>query len=311
MHGLARRLNPAPLNFFTDTFDALEIWIGDDRQQIYDNFLGTVPAGAGGNIGDWFNLINQGILRTGISDSDTHKRVITQAGTPRNMVNSPTDAPGALAAIADTLSANVNAGRTFGTNAPMVTFTASAASTGETGGLALPLPTTIHTTDGEADITVTVQSPEWAEFDRIEFYVNTTTTRRTLTGKQTGFGPPINVQRYSVTPDFVHNDGVEFTVTTVPVGSENRLEATTTLNLTGLTEDTWVVALVRGTDGISEPLFPMVPNSLTQAGNGTLAGLTDGNLGENGITAMAFTNPLFIDVDGDPWTAPGPNVIIP
>ncbi len=303
--GQARRLNPAVMNYFTDTFDAMEIWIGDDRAQIYDNFLGTVLTGAGGNIGDWFNLINQGIIRTGVSDSDTHKRIITQAGTPRNMVNSPTDAPGAIAAIADTISANVNAGRTFGTNGPMVTFTAAAASTGETGGLAAPLPTTIHTIDGEADITVAVQSPEWAQFDRIEFYVNTTTTRRTLTGKQTGFGPPINVNRYRVTPDFVHNDGAEFTVTTVPVGGENRLEATTTLHLSGLTEDTWVVALVRGTDGISEPLFPVVPNSLTTAGNGTLLDLTDGNLGENGITAMAFTNPLFIDVDGDPWTAPG------
>ena len=39
--------------------------------------------------------------------------------------------------------------------------------------------------------------------------------------------------------------------------------------------------------------------------NTTLADLTDGNLGEAGVPAFAFTNPLFIDVDGDGWSAPG------
>jgi hypothetical protein len=42
-----------------------------------------------------------------------------------------------------------------------------------------------------------------------------------------------------------------------------------------------------------------------QAGNTTRANLTDGNLGENGILAVALTNPLFVDVDGGGWTAPG------
>jgi hypothetical protein len=38
---------------------------------------------------------------------------------------------------------------------------------------------------------------------------------------------------------------------------------------------------------------------------GALCDLTDGNLGENGIMAMSFSNPLFVDVDGGGWTAPG------
>ena len=63
--------------------------------------------------------------------------------------------------------------------------------------------------------------------------------------------------------------------------------------------------IVRGTDGVSKPLFPVIPNDLKTAGNTTLAALTDGNLGENGITALAYTNPLFVDVDGGGWTPPG------
>ena len=75
--------------------------------------------------------------------------------------------------------------------------------------------------------------------------------------------------------------------------------------LEGLTEDTWVVAMARGSDGVSEPLFPVLPASLDRDSNTTLEDLTDGNLGEGGTPAFAFTNPLFIDVNGDGWKAPG------
>jgi hypothetical protein len=301
----ARRL-PALPNFFTDTFNALEIWIGDDRGQINNLFLGQ-------NIGDWFNLLNQGIVRTAVADSDTHSRIGTQAGIPRSMVASPNDAPGALSAIADTLSANVNAGRLVGTNAPMVRVTANAASTGETAGLALGLPRTIATTDGSVDVTVQIQSPLWAEFDRVEYYVNSTTTK-TIVTKNSGAGN-VMVRRYSITPDFVQTAPADFTVAPVVVDpmvpGASRLEATTTLALTGLTEDIWVVVLVKGTDGVSRPLFPVEPNSLKTSTNTTLANLTDGNLGEDGLTALAFTNPLFVDVDGGGWTAPGVQVSNP
>ena len=78
--------------------------------------------------------------------------------------------------------------------------------------------------------------------------------------------------------------------------------------LNGLAKDTWVVVLVRGTDNVSEPIFPIVPNNLNSSSNPTLADLIDGNLGELGVPATAFSNPLFItvkkqtdpgDTDGD------------
>jgi hypothetical protein len=306
--GEVRRLDPLESNYFTDTFDALEVWIESSRSQITDNFYGR-------NLGDWFNLINQGIVRTGVADSDTHSTLLNQSGFPRTMVASPTDDPGSLAPIADTLSANVNAGRAFGTNSPMVRIESFAASTGETGGLAVGLPTEIATIDGDVDITVDIQSPIWAEFDTVEFYVNPVTLRSTTTAPIGGGFDDVVVPRYGVSPDFVHQAGSEFTVDTVVVdgaiAGASRLEATTTLSLTDLTEDVWVVAIVRGTDGISKPLFPVIPNDLATAGNGTLEGLTDGNLGQNGITALAYTNPLFIDVDGGGWTPPGVQYVTP
>jgi hypothetical protein len=57
--------------------------------------------------------------------------------------------------------------------------------------------------------------------------------------------------------------------------------------------------LVRGTDGVSKPMFPVVPNDLNTSANPTLADLIDGNLGESGVTTMAFSNPLYIDIGGN------------
>jgi hypothetical protein len=63
-----------------------------------------------------------------------------------------------------------------------------------------------------------------------------------------------------------------------------------------------VVALVRGTAGVSRPLFPIVPG-LDASQNPTFENLIDGNLGEGGDLSLAFTNPLFVDTDGDgQWT---------
>jgi len=323
--GAARRLDPTVPNYFPDPIDrpdALELWIGDDRSQIYTNFLGR-------NIGDWFNMINQGILKTGVADSDTHKRTITQAGMPRTMVASATDDPGSL--VPSTVSANVDDGRTFGTNGPIVRVTTHADSTGEDGSLALGDPKTISTNDGAVDIEVEIQSPIWAEFDRVEYYINTTTTKSTAI-RQSGVGP-VTETTYSITPDYVQNKDTDFSVDTVvdnmSIPGASHLEASTTLHLTGLTQDIWVVVLVRGTDGISKPLFPIVPNSMLAKAcsndhckactansdcgmgntctvtNQTLAELTDGNLGQCGMTALSFTNPLFVDVDGSGWSPPG------
>jgi hypothetical protein len=44
--------------------------------------------------------------------------------------------------------------------------------------------------------------------------------------------------------------------------------------------ETWVVVLVRGTDGVSRPLWPLNPLDLPASGNRTLDDLVDGNLGE-------------------------------
>jgi hypothetical protein len=146
---------------------------------------------------------------------------------------------------------------------------------------------------------VNVQSPTWAEFDTVEYYLNSAT----ITDPNGRGGlPPL----YRICPDVVQTDGVDFTVNTVMVGSHERLEASTSLALSGLTEDTWVVVMVKGTEDVSCPLFPVIPNDLDPNANLTLADLKTCTAGEKGIPALSFSNPLFIDVDGnDVYDPPG------
>ncbi len=295
--GSKRRLDPSVPNYFDSGFDALEVWIGTDgRSGDLNTFVGL-------NLGDWFNLLNQGILRPGTADSDTHHARTTEMNA-RNWIPSAVTTPALIGGNALTIANTIKTGHSVGSNAAFVRISANAPSTAQTASLDLGSPTMVSTSDGDVDVTVTIKAPIWDEFDKVEFYLNNAPQAYDHDGK------PSTRKRYRVFPNFVKNAGTDFTITTVndypsiPGASHN--EATVTLNLTGLTQDAWLVALVRGTDGVSHPLFPVLPNSLNQAGNTTLANLTDGNLNEGGILALSFTNPLYIDANNDSvWTPPG------
>jgi hypothetical protein len=291
-----RRLDPAITNAWDPGFDALEVWIGTNgRNGIVGDFFGQ-------NLGDWVNLINQGFFHTGVASSDTHQRRTTQINARSYVASAVTD-PGLLAAQAETLAMNVVEGRVVGTNGPFVEFSVDAASTAQTAGLAIGEPTLIATNDGEVDVTVSVKSPLWAEFDTIELLVNNAPQRY---DNDSDAGTR---DRYRVIADFSQSAPGDFTISTVNdfplITGASHFEATATFNLTGLTSDVWILAIVRGTDGVSQPHFPAYPNSLDTGSNTTLGDLTDGNLGEGGMTSLAFTNPLYVDVDGGGWTAPG------
>ena len=141
------------------------------------------------------------------------------------------------------------------------------------------------------------------QIDRVEFYINNQPERSS---------PPDSAARYSVCPDVTIRRGdADWSSNDIAVVESVpgavRTEVSVTLTLDDLSRDSWVVVIASGSDGISEPLFPVLPEGLDQSSNTSLEDLIDGNLGEDGTPAFAFTNPLFIDVDGDGWTAPGVN----
>ena len=292
-----KRLDPALENGFDDGFQALEVWIGiDGRSGIFEQFLGQ-------NAGDWFNLINQGLVRTGIANSDSHDRRITFMST-RNLIASEETAPGELSALAEELAAAVAAGRTVGTNGPTIRINANASYLGtrQSAGLGVGESTRVPISSGTtASVTVNISTPAWAPVDSVDFYVNNQPERTSATS---------SAARYGVCPDYtVDKDDQEWEETEVIVvdglAGATRTDITVSLDLPAITEDTWLVAVAHGTDGISSPMFPIVPEDLDPDSNQTLDDLLDDNLDQGGVPAYAFTNPLFIDVGNDGWTAPG------
>jgi hypothetical protein len=280
------RQDPAIANLYDENFDSLELWIEGSRAQT--ELLQDA------NLGDWFNLLNQGRIKTATSDSDSHTTAIVQAGGPRNYVASPSDAPGELDDA--TLAQSVHDGRVVGTNAPFVRASIEGDG-GAVAGLALGEQRLVEATGGSATLRIDVQSPEWAEFDTVEVFANTVPEAE----PDENFNGAM-VPRYTVTPDVTLHAGTDFAVDHEIVDDDipgaTRLHAAIEVPLT-FSRDTWVVALVKGTDGVSRPLWPMNPQDLEQASNKTLDDLTDGNLGEGGNPALAYTNALFVDFDGN------------
>lgn len=292
-----RRLDPNLANAFSDGFQALEVWIGTEgRNGIFGQFLGA-------NAGDWFNLINQGIVRTGVADSDTHQQLTTYLSTRTQIASAGTD-PGQLSRRAEELAAAIVAGKAMGTNAPFVTIQANGSHLGQAQVADLSLTgSTALAIDTASDVTVTVRiaTAQWARVDSVDFYVNNQPELTSAAGE---------AARYGVCPDFTVSAGdarwssAEVVVHEAIPGA-SRTEIEVTLTLEDVTADTWLVAIAHGTDGVSPPLFPVVPEDLDRISNTSLADLTDDNIGEGGVPAYAFTNPLFIDVGGDGWTPPG------
>jgi len=279
-------LDPAISNLYSDNYTSIEMLIEANRSQI-DLALTD-------NLSDWAGLLNQGSFKTGVADSDTHHTTEIQAGGPRSYVASAAPNPGSIDPTV--LAQTVNAGRVVGSNAPFMHVTLTGAASA-TASLDLGSPLTVTAAGGGADsITVDVESPTWAEFDTIEIYANASPS---CVSEVTFLGA---IGRdCTVAPTF----SIPVTPTTVAgLTGSTKLVASVTQPIT-VTADTWVVVVVKGTDGVSRPLFPMNPQDLTQAGNNTVDALTDSNsplpwnLGESGVLSVAFSNPLFFDVGGD------------
>jgi hypothetical protein len=202
------------------------------------------------------------------------------------------------------LATTVAEGKVAGSNGPFITIGATGTNFGitTTAGLGVNQATTVPI-GSETSVTVEVvlSTPQWAEVDTVDFYLNNQPELTTAAGLPA---------RYGVCPNYTvkaGDDGWQATDVTVieNLDGATRTDIIVSLELEGITEDSWLVAVAHGTDGVSQPMFPVIPEDLEPTDNESIEDLTDGNLDEKGVLAYAFTNPVFIDVGGDGWTPPG------
>ena len=287
----AARLDPSAGNIFHH-FPALEVWNGDSRGA-QNTFLND-------RIGVWFNQLNQGLLTTALGDTDTHGfRNLNGAGAA-TWTSSSTDLPPSISDAE--IAQAIEAGRAVsGQGIYVQARLEDAVNASLFADFSLGGSTLVDVPSGNLKLVIDIQSPLWAEYDRIEIYQNATTTATGNVPLDDALGGGTVSTEYSATPNQVLQLGPDFTrsqVNVVPaVPGAERYETHLEVPIS-VAADTWFVVLVRGSDGTSKPMFPVFPDSLSSGSNSSLADLLDGNLGENGTMALGFTNALYANVDG-------------
>ena len=215
---------------------------------------------------DWFALLSHGRLVTATAVSDTHAWYNGDMGVPRSWVRvGPTsDTPATFDSTA--FVAAINAGKLMGSNGPFVRAIATAGTaTAEPGDLlALAAPGNPVTID------ITIEVPSWYGFDQIKLFANVTDTAAP-SGSQVST-PPTPAD--SIAVDLSTEATVAGASTEADPASTHRRWVVTRSFTVNPTEDTWYVVFVEG----SASSFPVI-------------------LGGDG--ALAFTNAIYVDADGD------------
>lgn len=287
---------------FTMAYDALELFTGkelftirtpllheivDLRDQgegtMYDWLLRTLEEQQGledgtykiqgdvlGSLDDWMALTNLGYRITALGNSDTHGMTSIEAGCPRNYVMSETDSPGAIddQAVADAVRDH----RVVASYGPFVQLWIDGAIIGDQ-----------ISTNGEIEITIEVQAPTWMDIDTVTLYENGSV-----------------VEQFDVTE------------------ADSTLRFLETFTRTP-TQDAWYAVVVGG-DAAMDPVFTGEDIPVIQLDDvvaevlGAVPAITTiaGDLSEvtprprtYPITPFALTNPIWVDVGGDGWQAPG------
>ena len=290
----------APL--FSDQFDSVEVYNGFHLAtadgEVTDELVDA-------NLRDWMNFLSFGFTPTAVGDSDSHQWYSVPAGLPRTLVAVPDDSAAALqAGIADDVANTVSgvAPRdVVVTNAPFVKLIVDGAGIGHTAAHA----------GGPLAIHVEVTTAAWAAVDTVELFANA--TYDVPTPKGTAAPPMAPVLCFSSRMPAPARcagaiGGVRALTATVTGGKQSIVldvgdvtpDQILALQRAGGTgKDLWLVARASGTLG----LFPIIPAGV-DAGAAPVAELVAGNTQGVGVGALAFTNPVYVDVDGNGWRAP-------
>ncbi|MEM9487917.1 MAG: hypothetical protein AAGC55_02170 [Myxococcota bacterium] len=236
-----------------------------------------------GVIDDWFNMLNRGVIRTGLSGSDLHDE---ENGYMRTFLRVGSITPPYLQS--KHVAEAIRAGRAIVSNGPMIHFTVAGAQVGDTA---------VAEPGDELTLSLRVEKAPWYDVDRIEVYRN---------GVLIHWLRGCESTRGREDPD---GHGCIQTGDTV-VSWQGELRDSPD-------RDAWYVVLVHGLDG--RTLAP-VYNSQVLASLGTpeitqriydiipiLREFRNPRFpSQHPLFPFAFTNPIYVDLGGNGWTPPLP-----
>lgn len=233
-----------------------------------------------GGLDDWFTLLDRGNVYTAMGNSDTHGYE-DEAGTPRTFLPVSDERPG-LIDEAEVVAAIKN-GQTLPTNGPFIKIGAKGDGRCFDRKTAQPIGKetcgmgeVVIPKDGKVTLDLDIQTAPWVKINQVTVIYN---------GE-----------------DVVTLDGTRETLGKITQTIDAR-------------EEGWIVVEVKG----EESMFPMVtprevPSIQVSDALGSIAGAFGFSLSPFGAlkpadttlaVPYAFTNPIFVDVEGDGWKAPG------
>lgn len=246
-------------------FDAMELYNGDSI------------AGYQVTRNDWFGLINQGFTKTATAVSDSHRAVVETPGFPVSFVASPTDDPSAVKD--EMVTTSVLSRNLVGTSGPFIRFNVQGQ----------PIGSLVKKTSGKVKVDITVSAPAWVPVDEVRLLEN---------GKVVmTFDANSKVKVNPAPSDPTSNQGAErFKVVGLKVKPSKKdsfftveagikLPLVADLNGDGVIEtgDTNGDGKVDATDkGFVQPPSPPIYAQIAP-----------------GFTSLGFTNPIFIDRNGN------------
>jgi hypothetical protein len=218
----------------------------------------------------WLTMIGRGFSPTGTAVTDTHHRYSDVGSTPRSLVTVPEGSDTPATFDAAVLVDAVNAGKVVGTNGPVLRVALRNASDDRaTYGEVL------DGSSGEVTAEIEIQTPEWMTVDTIDVYTN----------EESVVGEPGQPNEDPVSPtSTVDVNLTPADLVDVAAGAERthrRYQKTVEIPLT-VNEDSYFVFIVRG-----EATGPMTPI-----------------LRETETLPFAWTNPIFVDFDGNGYDDP-------
>lgn len=216
----------------------------------------------------WLTLIGRGHTAAGTAVTDTHTRYgRSLGGVPRTFVYVDEDKDSASDFDVHHFVDAVNSQQVVGTNGPFVRVEATNAQ-GATAGLGGVLETTGETVTFE----VTLEVPEWIDVDRIDMITN---SEEVVTDPG-----EYNTDPIEPTESFDVELTAEHLEVVATGGTEHRRYRKVVEIDVETDDDAYVVFFIRGSAG----MYPVLP--------------------DDDITPFAFTNPIYLDSDGDGYNQP-------
>ena len=246
----------------------------------------------------WFSLLNQGLLRGGTANSDSHSLAVEVLGSPRNLVFA---GMGLADFDVDTFNGHVKQGRMIGTNGPVIVATIDAAGADPVG----PSLSAFEPASG-AELHVEVRAAPWIPVDEVRVIVNgvletTWTVDESLRTPEDPFGTGDLVRfQTSVALDGLLPAGDAWIV----IEAGRALHPAADLDDDGSVETTdnngdGVIDDADQADPDEDTWFQEPPSPAEDASG------FHHQVVAPGAWSAAFTNPFLVDRDGDGWTAPG------